>query len=1497
VPAVNLDTAYPTNFLVANWDGSFAGGPGRLRLFSVSGPVNAPVFQDYSGLPAGGLFVMAGAGFGNPSWISELPSTVNFAPQSGTTNKIFIGDARIQNVVYRNGLLWCAQHVFLPTNAVARCAVQWWSLTPGSTVLQHGRMDDATGVKFYAYPSIAVNQYDDVLLGYSRFAANQFPSANYAFHSFQSGPGTLWADTVLKAGEARFVVPADGLNLWGDWSASVVDPVNDTDLWTIQEYAATPVSGIDRWGTWWGRVSPPVSLSVSVADAPDPVLAGSEVTYSIRLTNNTARLATGVRLVNTLPPGANFISAQSSLGSCAHTSGVVTCTIGDLPGEVASNVVVTATIVARLNQGGSATNTVVALSFGPDDNTLDDTARAVTQVNTSADLAVTLSASPSLVVLGNNVTYAVTLTNRGPSSAASAFLTNVLPAGVAFVSATPSSGTCSHLSGRVTCSFATLAVNAGASVSIVGRADVSGSLSNRANAVSVSATIDPNPSNSVASAIVRASAAPTIQAIPGTRTINEDTVLAPIPFTIGDIETPLDSLALTTSSSNPSLVPVANIAFGGSGANRSISATPLPNGFGTTFITNTVRDGDGLLATNWFRLDVLSVPDLPTISDIADQTVNEDTMPAPINFTIFDVETPAASLSVSAASSNPALIPNASIILGGSGSNRTVTFRPATNQSGTATITITVGDGTGTTNDMFLVTVVDVNDLPTINDVGNRSLAEDSTGTTIGLIIGDVETPSGSLVLSATSSNLTLLPVGNITFGGSAGSPTVTVVPAPNQFGTSLVTLIVTDLNGGSTNDTFLLTVNPVNDPPTLASNAPLTINEDAGTTNVTLTGISYGPANEGQTNRITATSSRPTLIPHPTVAYNSPDATGTLSFAPVAHSNGVATITVTVNDGGLSNSVVTRTFDVTVTAVPDAPSISGLANTTIDEDTTTGPMPFVLADVDSPLASVTASARSLNTTLVPDANISLGGAGANRTISVTPAPNQSGAATIRVTATDGVATNAVEFTVTVSPVNDPPSITAMANRTIDEDTRALLSFRIDDLETVTADLLLSATSSNPDLTPNVLFDGNGPDRTVDILPATNLSGTATINVTVRDDEGGSNTTSFVLTVVRVNDPPTLNSMAGLTIDEDAPLQTVQLSGIGSGAPDETQPLAVSAVSSNFDVISNITVVYTSANPTGRLEFVPVPNASGTATISVTVNDGGASNNIVTRSFDVQVSAVNDPPSIASIGNESTAEDTAKTIVLNVSDPETSVAQLTVRAESSNPELLDDTGISVTAGSSRTLLLTPLPDQSGQSTTITVFVNDGTNEVSTTFDLTVDPVNDPPTLNGLANLTIHQDSGPTNLVFTVEDVESLPSSLLTSATSGNQTLVPDANLSVTGNTATRTLTIQPAAGQSGTAVIQVIVRDGAGASAASTTNSFTLTVEGPQVSLQIERSGNTAIVSWPTNSPGWTLQSTTNVALPASWNNVAGNPGVANGRYTVTNALDEAVLFYRLRRP
>ena len=93
-----------------------------------------------------------------------------------------------------------------------------------------------------------------------------------------------------------------------------------------------------------------------------------------------------------------------------------------------------------------------------------------------------------------------------------------------------------------------------------------------------------------------------------------------------------------------------------------------------------MTDGDGGTASDSFVLTVTAVNDLPTISDVTDKTTNEDTATAAIGFTVGDVETAAASLTVTGSSSNSTLVPTANIVFGGSGANRTVTITPAANQ-------------------------------------------------------------------------------------------------------------------------------------------------------------------------------------------------------------------------------------------------------------------------------------------------------------------------------------------------------------------------------------------------------------------------------------------------------------------------------------------------------------------------------------------------------------------------------------------------------------------------------------------------------------------------------------------------------------------------------------------------------------------------------------------------------------------------------------------------
>src|SRR5207248_6693257 len=149
--------------------------------------------------------------------------------------------------------------------------------------------------------------------------------------------------------------------------------------------------------------------------------------------------------------------------------------------------------------------------------------------------------------------------------------------------------------------------------------------------------------------------------------------------------------------------------------------------------------------------------------------------------------------------------------------------------------------------------------------------------------------------------------------------------------------------------------------------------------------------------------------------------------------------------------------------------------------------------------------------------------------------------------------------------------------------------------------------------------------------------------------------------------------LANLTINENAARQTISLSGIGSGAANEAQTLVVTASSSNPGLIPNPMVTYTSPNTTGSIAFTPVAFGFGSATITVSVNDGGASNNITSRTFTVSVNPVNQPPTLNTLANMLINQDSgAQTVALSgISSGATNESQtLTVTASSSNPSLI-----------------------------------------------------------------------------------------------------------------------------------------------------------------------------------------------------------------------------------
>jgi hypothetical protein len=216
---------------------------------------------------------------------------------------------------------------------------------------------------------------------------------------------------------------------------------------------------------------------------------------------------------------------------------------------------------------------------------------------------------------------------------------------------------------------------------------------------------DENPFNfPVTGVVTSTNTPPTISDI-ADRSIDEDVPTGAIGFVIGDAQTPAGSLTITRQSSNPGLVPLANIVLGGSDAVRTLTITPAGEQSGTTTITITVHDAGGAMASDSFVLTVNPVNDAPTISAIADRRIGRN-VPAPFAFDLGDIETPAASLAVQVQSSNPTLVPPSAVVISGSGASRTATVTPALNQTGVCTITLIVTDGSGApASEPFTVTV------------------------------------------------------------------------------------------------------------------------------------------------------------------------------------------------------------------------------------------------------------------------------------------------------------------------------------------------------------------------------------------------------------------------------------------------------------------------------------------------------------------------------------------------------------------------------------------------------------------------------------------------------------------------------------------------------------------------------------------------------------------------------------------------------------------------
>jgi uncharacterized repeat protein (TIGR01451 family) len=164
-------------------------------------------------------------------------------------------------------------------------------------------------------------------------------------------------------------------------------------------------------------------LQVSISDSPDPVAAGTQLTYTVTVKNNGPNPASSVQVVHTLPGDVSFSSASAA--GCAHAAGVVTCNLGEIVADASQSITVVVDVPADLvyDNGGPKTissSASVSNLDGPDSNGANNTASTTTQVVAVADVKINsvTTTSPLEVLIGtpSSASIDVSVQNDGPSS-------------------------------------------------------------------------------------------------------------------------------------------------------------------------------------------------------------------------------------------------------------------------------------------------------------------------------------------------------------------------------------------------------------------------------------------------------------------------------------------------------------------------------------------------------------------------------------------------------------------------------------------------------------------------------------------------------------------------------------------------------------------------------------------------------------------------------------------------------------------------------------------------------------------------------------------------------------------------------------------------------------------------------------------------------------------------------------------------------------------------
>ncbi|HCH2082750.1 TPA: tandem-95 repeat protein [Vibrio parahaemolyticus] len=713
-------------------------------------------------------------------------------------------------------------------------------------------------------------------------------------------------------------------------------------------------------------------------------------------------------------------------------------------------------------------------------------------------------------------------------------------------------------------------------------------------------------------------------------------------------------------------------------------------------ISASVSDGVNPTASDSDSLIVNRVNDAPTVENaIADQVLSEDfdAYTIDLNEVFKDSD---SSIEFSVSGNNSIQI---SIVSG------VATITPTADWNGKETITFTAKDPSGESVIQTVnFTVASVADI-----VADKATVVEDTPTIIKVLGNDTFEGDGKVVSLDANNG----PANGTVSVNPDGS--VTYTPNDNYHGADSFTYIVTS-GGVSESTTVEVNVTPVNDAP-VAKNDISTTQED---TAVTIDVLSNDTDIDGDTLRIDSAS-----VPSDQGTVEIVD--GKLVFTPAENFNGDAEITYTVTDGELTDEAK---VSVTVNPVNDAPTIKVDAVESITEDavsTDTVVATLTVRDTDTPEDQLTVSLENnSNGYFVLVGNeVKLTQAGVD---AVNNDELNLKDLTISASVSDGVNPTASDSdSLIVNRVNDAPTVeNAIADQVLSED-----------FDVYTIDLNEVFKDSDSSLKFSVSGNDNIQISIVNgvatITPTADWNGKETITFTVKDPSGESVSQTVDFTVAPVVDIEADSA----DVVEDTP--TI-INVLGNDTFESTDKV-VSLDAENGP--KNGTVI---VNNDGTVTYTPDDNYVGKDTFTYVVTSGGVSES---TTVEVNVTPVNDAP-VAKDDIATTQEDTAVTIDVLPNDSDVDGDKLSIQS-ATVPEAQGK--VEIVEGK---LVFTPAENFNGDAE-ITYTVTDGSLTDQAKVTVTVNPVDDAPTIKVDAVESITEDAVSTDTVvatLTVRDTDT-----------------------------------------------------------------------------------------------------------------------------------------------